>query len=801
MRKNWWSKALSFFMAFLLVLIPSYSSIADQSFTGLKNENGKQRSYIDGVLVTDAVSRVKNVLYYSDQNGNITAKITVKEGQNYQVVERQKGYATAYDADNSVNSNSTVIPGSYFIYKVFEGAFNISSVKDTPGFWIKAEDSQKNMFEQFKGMDLSPKANAQIANDGTYKLLNKVSGYFSAYDALGKTNAKVTLNPGNYYIYKSVDGAINLTTVKGVPGSWINAEGNKAPSQVVSTPTKTQEASGSIQADGRYKLEAKTSGYVTAADAMSKTSPVTTMEAGTYYVFKVFEGAVNISTVKGQAGAWINAKATAVKEKAPVKVSKPSPVVETQTTAGSLTSDGKIKLANKTAGYMNAENAVSKTSPVVTMEAGTYYVFKTYKGAINISVEKNAAGAWINASVIKKAAEAPKSQKIVEASKAQANVSAGSGYKLSKSVSGYMTAYDAIAGKTPITSVSAGNYYVYKAHEGALNLTVVKGQAGTWINPKEAKSQVVQSPAPVSKPISSINVSEGSSFKLSAQTPGYVSADDAKAASNSNSIVPTGTYYVYKIASNGAINISSDRNVAGFWIMPGQKVNVSKPQPSPVKAQPSPIVANTSDKFVIAIDPGHGAGIAHNRGGLLFNEGDQNFVFSQYFMAEARQYKNVVVRTTRPTINYDPSLEERGAFGAGADLYLSLHTNAMPVTYSTSGQIIRGDNVRGVEVHSSHYSQNINMAYQITNMVSNLLGTPNRGVKFPSYDGSVYGRPMAGQTDYFAVFRHGNTASTRYLIEFVFHTNLQDSQAYLNNQQALARNLMQIIAQNYNLTK
>lgn len=91
------------------------------------------------------------------------------------------------------------------------------------------------------------------------------------------------------------------------------------------------------------------------------------------------------------------------------------------------------------------------------------------------------------------------------------------------------------------------------------------------------------------------------------------------------------------------------------------------------------------------------------------------------------------------------------------------------------------------------------MAYEITNMVSTTLGTPNRGVKFAQYSSAVYNNPVPGGTDYYAVFRNGNTASTRYLIEFVFHTNLADSQAYLNNQTKLVKNLMDIIAKNYDL--
>lgn len=205
-----------------------------------------------------------------------------------------------------------------------------------------------------------------------------------------------------------------------------------------------------------------------------------------------------------------------------------------------------------------------------------------------------------------------------------------------------------------------------------------------------------------------------------------------------------------------------------------------------------PEVANTPKKdgptFKLVLDPGHGAGISSNRGGLLFNEGDQNFEFSQLLMAEAKKYYNVEVTNTRKTINDDPSLQERAKMGSGADLFLSLHTNAA------------SPNVRGTEVFVSHNSEYTKMAGRMASMISDLMSTPNRGVKYRTYDDVTYSHPVPGATDYWGVFRD-NTADTKYLIEFVFHTNLTDSRAMLNNREELARKLMEEIAYTYDLEK
>ena len=205
------------------------------------------------------------------------------------------------------------------------------------------------------------------------------------------------------------------------------------------------------------------------------------------------------------------------------------------------------------------------------------------------------------------------------------------------------------------------------------------------------------------------------------------------------------------------------------------------------------------DDFVLVLDPGHGAGIDYNRGGVLFNEGDQNYYFSLKLLEKAAKYKNVTIKTTRSNIYADPSLSERAAFGKDADLFLSLHTNAAPYYGPTEADKARTESIRGVEVFSSHYSTNTKMGAEISNMVSNLLPTPNRGLKFLQYSGEITSYAIPNAKDYWGVFRYENNAKTKYLIEFVFHTNETDSKLYLEKQDQLAEELMKIIAKNYGL--
>lgn len=60
-----------------------------------------------------------------------------------------------------------------------------------------------------------------------YEILVNISGYYTAADAKNKKNRKSKVKPGNYLVYNRSNGMINVTTKKGVPGSWINPSDNK----------------------------------------------------------------------------------------------------------------------------------------------------------------------------------------------------------------------------------------------------------------------------------------------------------------------------------------------------------------------------------------------------------------------------------------------------------------------------------------------------------------------------------------------------------------------------------------------
>ena len=60
-----------------------------------------------------------------------------------------------------------------------------------------------------------------------YELLVSVPVYMNAKDAIGGDNVVGYYDSGIYYIFSEVDGMINITKNKGIPGAWINPNDNK----------------------------------------------------------------------------------------------------------------------------------------------------------------------------------------------------------------------------------------------------------------------------------------------------------------------------------------------------------------------------------------------------------------------------------------------------------------------------------------------------------------------------------------------------------------------------------------------
>lgn len=88
-------------------------------------------------------------------------------------------------------------------------------------------DFQEEKVEKPKKTTSSKKDNVK-----TYQVTKQHNGYATAADAKSKKDKKTTVPKGKYYVFNESQGMINVTTKKGVPGSWIN------PSETTAKATK-----------------------------------------------------------------------------------------------------------------------------------------------------------------------------------------------------------------------------------------------------------------------------------------------------------------------------------------------------------------------------------------------------------------------------------------------------------------------------------------------------------------------------------------------------------------------------------
>lgn len=183
---------------------------------------------------------------------------------------------------------------------------------------------------------------------------------------------------------------------------------------------------------------------------------------------------------------------------------------------------------------------------------------------------------------------------------------------------------------------------------------------------------------------------------------------------------------------------------------------------------------------LIVLDPGHGQfGNPHTtRKG--YYEGTQNFILANALKAELER-RGFEVMTTRPAIEDNPSLEERGKLAGEncAIFFLSLHSNA-PGSATPPEQYAA---VRGAVTYYSiaEPTRNAALATKLNDAVSACMNTTNRGIKTRTY-------PDRPDLDYYGVLRnsvlYGCTCAM--LIEHGFHTNPEDS-AFLQDTDCLKK--------------
>jgi len=192
----------------------------------------------------------------------------------------------------------------------------------------------------------------------------------------------------------------------------------------------------------------------------------------------------------------------------------------------------------------------------------------------------------------------------------------------------------------------------------------------------------------------------------------------------------------------------------------------------------------------VTLDPGHGRYDNRSPNNHLYVEGTQMWHLAVYLEKALTRY-GIEVVTTRPNIDENPTLEERGAIAgeSKSDLLISLHSNSPALsldgTYDKS--------VTGTVVFYPLGAPEIkSLADSLGGKVSALMGHYYRGSFTKTY-------PNSPKLDYYGVIRNAVAYGCRnaIIIEHGFHTNLSDSEFLLDdeNLKALAEAEAKIIAE------
>ena len=200
---------------------------------------------------------------------------------------------------------------------------------------------------------------------------------------------------------------------------------------------------------------------------------------------------------------------------------------------------------------------------------------------------------------------------------------------------------------------------------------------------------------------------------------------------------------------------------------------------------------------IILLDPGHGRYGNRSPVDHDFYEGSRMWRLSE-MLKDKLTRKGFEVFTTRLHLDDDPSLYERGSMAGrvGADLFLSLHANAVSIAPDGSFDLTK----RGVVgcVSQRDLLNNRRLCERFTQALSALMQNPDLGCFYKDY-------PDRPGVDYYGVLRYAAASgcSRAMILEHGYFTNPEDC-AFLmrdENLELLAQSECAVICDHFGAQK
>lgn len=629
-------------------------------------------------------------------------------------------------------------------------------------------------------------------SSGSYTLNKDVNAYMTAGDAKMRTAPITTFKAGKYYIYKTFDGMINISTTQTAPGGWINPSDNevKTTTPTTTTPapsttTAPSTSTSSFTAGSQVTITKDLKGYNTAADAAAGTNAAATVTKGTYWVYKMFSGMANLTTVKGTPGSWVNpAGATSTTSgSTTTTTTKPSttttptttPTTTTPSTSTATTqtpyAGGQYKITKTLNGYNTAADAIARTNARGTVPAGTYWVYKVFAGSANVTTVKGTPGSWINIADNGTVTTTPSTPTAPTTTTGSVTT---------------VTNWDTVYFRDqPSTS---GRIY-YEVPVGT-KATVIGPTVNGWLNIEigglKGYSYSQWWNAPVTTTTTSNTGSTSGSTSGSTTTVPQATVPPAPDTTTDANGYVNKSLWIGQLRTNSEVDLRKDATgtaLTGFTVPSGAVVimknqtadkyqidyngNIGwclKTEADVIKQMATPVNPTTGNGKVIYLDPGHdapGAGAVATVGGYNFDEATINWNVAVATKAELEK-RGYTVFLSKPAIDAYVEFYDRitTANQMEADIYVSLHCDVSSYS-STNGSVALYSTEKLNPVSQDWLTNSMRLANYLAEGMGTVTGAGRVFDDVPYTNGSL------------AVNRMSDMPSS--LLEMGFLTNLQNA--------------------------
>lgn len=237
--------------------------------------SGKENSVswhyaVDDALITRSVPEKERAWHAGDgRNGNgncktIAIEICVNPESDYDTAVRN---AAELAADVLVrNGIDNAWAGLFTHSDWMKKSCPYNILKDSA--WEKFNNTVQHFIDKKKPKPIAHKE---------YEIYAAIPGYYTAADALKGTDKRVALDPGMYYVYKEVEGSINVTKTPGEPGAWIDACKNAMENLEKISIGDTVRLNGYVFADsygeGKSKQSYRQTGEITKVTDLERPFP------------------------------------------------------------------------------------------------------------------------------------------------------------------------------------------------------------------------------------------------------------------------------------------------------------------------------------------------------------------------------------------------------------------------------------------------------------------------------------------------------------------------------------------------